>query len=72
MRDAPSLDYEETISGVKAKWYLIQEDDKLGDADSEYKLVWIFGGWVKEINRSELNSYKTKAEDLLKQSEPGW
>ena len=67
-----STDYEETINGVKAKWYLIQEDDKMGDADSEYKLVWIFGGWIKEINRSELNSYKTKAEELLKKSEPGW
>ena len=44
----------------------------MGDADSEYKLVWIFGGWIKEINRSELNSYKTKAEELLKKSEPGW
>ena len=64
--------FEEEIGGVKAKWYLICEDDKTEGPDSEAKFVWVFGGWVKEISRLELSAYKEKSKELLKQSEPGW
>ena len=44
-------DFEETINGVKARWYLIWEDNNISDMEYKEKIVWIFGGWVKEINK---------------------
>ena len=59
---------EDTIDGITAPWYLIVAYGVQFGEEPDFKYVWVFGGYTKEIESSEIDFYQKKYRTTLEKA----
>ncbi len=57
---------EDAIDGKKSPWYYVMCSDELNNFDGMRYFGWIYGGYVKLIEQSEIKKYEEEYKPLLK------